>query len=196
MPARKFTKASAKKAAKKSSKKGSRKAARRRSRSKLDFAEIKTWGEFEDLVEDYFKEAKKEEKSIIDVEVKPTGVGSDGGRDILVTFRITDSIVSFTRKWVVQCKFYSGAVSKANLSTVNIPTLIHEYGADGYLLVCKNDVTSKVSEMFENLERECKLGYCYAIWRGNELTRRIQFKPSLIERYFPEHYEFLRRRAK
>jgi hypothetical protein len=102
MPTRKSTKASTKKAPKKAS----RKTARRRSRNKLDFAEIKTWGEFEDLVEDYFKEVQKDEKSIIDVDVKPAGVGPDGGRDILVTFQITDSIVSFTRKWVVQCKFY------------------------------------------------------------------------------------------
>jgi hypothetical protein len=192
MPTRKSTKASTKKAPKKAS----RKTARRRSRNKLDFAEIKTWDEFEDLVEDYFKEVQKDEKSIIDVDVKPAGVGPDGGRDILVTFQITDSIVSFTRKWVVQCKFYKGAVTKAHLSTVNIPTLIHEYGADGYLLVCKNDVTTKVSDMFDNLGRECKLGYRYTIWRGNELTRRIRVKPSLIERYFPAHYEFLQRRAK
>jgi hypothetical protein len=192
MPARKAKKASAKKA----SKKAPRKAARRKLRSKLDFAEISSWREFEDLIADYLREVQKEEKNIIEVRVQPTGVGSDGGRDILVTFRITDSIISFERKWVIQCKFYKAAVSKTQLSTINIPTIIHEYGADGYLLVCKNDVTSRVSEMFENLERECKLGYRYIIWRGNELKSRLQFKPSLIERYFPEHYEFIQRRAK
>jgi hypothetical protein len=181
---------------KRTSKKSARKGAQRRSRNKLDFAEISGWRDFEDLVADYFREVQKEEKNIIEVRVQSTGVGSDGGRDILVTFRITDSIISFERKWVVQCKFYKAALTKSNLSTINIPTLIHEYGADGYLLVCKSDVTSKVTEMFENLERECKLDYRYMIWRGNELKSRLQVKPSLIERYFPEHYEFLQRRSK
>src|SRR4051812_19575159 len=154
------------------SKKSARKGTRRRSRNKLDFAEISNWRDFEDLVADYFQEVQKEEQNIIEVRVQPTGVGSDGGRDILVTFRITDSIIPFERRWVIQCKFYKTAVSKNRLSTINIPTLIHEYGADGYLLVCKGDVTSKVSEMFENLERECKLGYRYVFWRGNELKSR------------------------
>lgn len=159
-------------------------------KKKLDFAEIAGWQEFEDLVVNYFN-AISEEKNIIEVRVEPSGVGSDGGRDILVTFRITDSIVSFERKWVVQCKFYENALSKSDLLTVNIPTLIHEYGANGYLLICKNNVNSKVTEMFESLRRECKLGYDYMIWQGNDLKGRIRLQPSLIERYFPEHSEFL-----
>jgi Restriction endonuclease. len=160
-------------------------------KNKLDFGEISSWQEFEDLVVAYF-EAISEDKNIIEVRVEPSGVGSDGGRDILVTFRITDSIVSFERKWVVQCKFYESTLSKPELSTINIPTLIHEYGANGYLLVCKNKVSSKVTEMFENLRRECKLGYDYMIWQGSDLKGRIRLQPSLIDLYFPEHSEFLR----
>jgi predicted helicase len=163
-----------------------------RTRQTIDFEEIKNWQDFENLVADYFTEVQKEEKSIIDVRVKRTGVGSDGGRDIFITFRLTDSIISFERKWVVQCKFYSNAVSKGKLSSVNIPTLIHEYGASGYLLVCKNDVSSRVSDMFENLERECKFRYSYMFWSGSELLNRIRFKPVLVERYFPEHNAFLK----
>jgi len=164
---------------------------RKAEKSKLDFDEISGWREFEDLVAAYFKEFKKKEKNIIDVKVQPSGEGSDGGRDILITFRITDSIVPFERKWVVQCKFHEQAISKTHLSTINIPTLIHEYGADGYLLVCKGNVTSKVSEMFESLSAKCKLGYSYEFWSGDELKTRLLLKPTLIKRYFPEHNKFL-----
>ena len=54
-------------------------------KKKLDFEEIATWQEFEDLVADYFN-AITEEKNIIEVRVEPSGVGSDGGRDILSHF--------------------------------------------------------------------------------------------------------------
>lgn len=52
-------------------------------KTKLDFDEISNWREFENLVADYFREVKKKEKNIKDVQVHSSGEGSDGGRDIL-----------------------------------------------------------------------------------------------------------------
>ncbi len=158
----------------------------------IEFDEISNWQMFEDLVADYFKEIK-EERNIKDITVEASGEGADGGRDILVTFQITDFIITFERKWVVQCKFYQQLVSKAHLSTINIPTLIHEYNADGYLLVCRGNVTSGVSNMFENLREKCKMGYSYIYWTGSDFTTQLYVQPPqpLIQKYFPEYYEFL-----
>jgi hypothetical protein len=161
-------------------------------KNKLDLDEISDWQTFEGLLTDYFREVK-EERNIKDITVEASGEGSDGGRDILVTFRITDSIIAFERKWVVQCKYYQRAVSKSDLSTINIPTLIHEYNANGYLLVCRGMVTSGVTDMFENLRDKCKMGYSYMIWTGSDLVTQLLLQPPqpLIQKYFPEYYEFL-----
>ena len=159
-------------------------------RNTLDYAEISSWREFENLLAAYFREVEKE-KNIVDVQVDASGIGPDGGRDILITVQMTDSINSFNRKWVVQCKFYDRVLSKADLATINIPTLIHEYGADGYLLICKGDVSSTVTEMFENLRRECRLGYSYMIWTGDQLKSMLTVRPALFATYFPEYHEFL-----
>ncbi|MBN8650736.1 MAG: restriction endonuclease [Cytophagales bacterium] len=71
----------------------------------LSLTEIKNWKTFEDLIANYFREVKRDnEFNIDDVIVQPTGTGSDGGRDILVTFTVDDSVMTFQRKWVVQCK--------------------------------------------------------------------------------------------
>jgi hypothetical protein len=158
----------------------------------IEFDEISNWQGFEDLVADYFR-GIKEQKSIVNISVEQSGEGTDGGRDILVTFQLTDSIVPFQRKWVVQCKFYDKSVSKAELAKINIPTLIHEYGADGYLLVCKGNVTSTVSAMFESLREKCKMGYSYMIWTGNEFINQLYIQPPrpLIQKHFPEYYKFL-----
>lgn len=163
----------------------------------IKFSEISDWKMFEDLVADYFREVK-EQKNIINISVEPSGEGSDGGRDILVTFQLTDSIMSFKRKWVIQCKFYTKAVSKTQLSTINIPSLIHEYNADGYLLVCKNSVTSSVTTMFENFRNRCKFGYSYMIWTGSEFANQLYLQPPfpLIQKYFPEYHEFIQVRQR
>ncbi len=92
----------------------------------------------------------------------------------------------------MQCKFYKKSVSKSNLSDINIPSLIHEHKADGYLLVCRRDVTSVVSTMFENLRENCRFKYSYEIWTGDELKNRLLPEPNLIQKYFPEYYEFAR----
>lgn len=160
-------------------------------RNKLEFEELSGWQEFEELVASYFR-AIKQEKGITSVRVEKSGEGSDGGRDILITFRLTDSVSEFKRKWVVQCKFYKKSVSKTNLSDINIPSLIHEHKADGYLLVCRRDVTSVVSTMFENLRKNCRFKYSYEIWTGDELKNRLLPEPNLIQKYFPEYYEFTR----
>jgi len=157
---------------------------------KLNFSEIENWKEFENLVADYFKNIQRNpDNQIIEVTVEPSGEGSDGGRDILVTFRMFDSIIIYQRKWIIQCKFHKNNVSKTHLSNVNIPSIIHEFGADGYLLVCKSGVTSKVSEMFENLRRNCKFGYDYIIWNGNDFLQLIKSQPNLIEHYFPKYFQ-------
>lgn len=156
----------------------------------LDFLEIKTWKQFEDLAVAYFELLKEEEKNIVDVDVRPSGVGSDGGRDILLVIRVSDGVMSFERRWVVQCKFLEDNVSQRDLANVNIPSLIHQYGADGYLLICKGNVTSGVTEMFERLNSECKFGYKYEIWQGEQFKRRLVTKFALHPQFFPEYHEF------
>lgn len=157
---------------------------------KLDFSEIKDWKEFEDMIAEYFRQIKAEGNHVIDVAVEQSGNGPDGGRDIIVTLRINDSIQSFERKWLIQCKFHSGILKESELSTINIPGKIHEYGADGFLLITKEEVHSNITKMFENFRENCRLHYSYDIWNGNNLKTRLQEKNKLLQRYFPEYYNF------
>lgn len=156
----------------------------------LNFDEIQNWQVFEDLVATYFKNIQADSSNnITEVRVEPSGEGTDGGRDILITFRVSDSIDIFERKWVIQCKFYTHSISKKDLATINIPSLIHEYGANGYLLVCKNGVTSNVSTMFENFRRNCRLGYTYEIWTGSDFLRKIRSNDEILASFFPIYYK-------
>lgn len=153
----------------------------------LSFDEIKSWKRFESLTAAYFRALKDSNPHIVEVDPKKSGDGSDGGRDILVRMRLTDGVYAFDRRWVVQCKYSKEekALGKALVSDVNIPTLIHEYAADGYLLVSNSTLTSRLTEQFEHLQRDCKFGYKYEFWDGDEFRERIRVQPSVWPEYFP-----------
>jgi len=157
----------------------------------LSFDEIKDWQAFEDLAAAYFRSVQRDKNNdIIQVDVEPSGEGPDGGCDIFVSFEVSDSIRNFKRKWVVQCKFYSQSVSKRHLASVNIPSLVHEYGADGYLLICKQGVTAGTRAMFKNLNSNCKFKYTYEIWEGRQFLNMLQTRVDILTAYFPEFFQY------
>ncbi len=54
---------------------------------KISFDEIRDGDHFEDLVAAYFRELKNsDENNISNVEIKQSGVGTDGGRNIIIEF--------------------------------------------------------------------------------------------------------------
>ena len=79
------------------------------------------------------------------------------------------------------------------MDKINIPTLISEYGACGYLLVVKGSVHVGVTESFEKL-RNNKSGISYEIWNGNHFRQILGFVGTLHNQYFPKYYEYSRER--
>jgi hypothetical protein len=156
---------------------------------KLSFEEITDWQEFEDLATSFFEQVKKERNDALDLVVEPSGSGGDGGRDILVTVHVNDGFISFQRKWIVQCKFYEKDLSQSNLDKINIPTLIDEYGANGYLLICKKGVTKNVTEQFEKLRLNCRRNHNYQIWTGSQFRDKLIGHDNILKRYFPKYYK-------
>jgi len=160
---------------------------------RLDFSEIENHERFESLVAAYFTDLQKERTNhVTEVVVNPSGTGVDGGRDILVKLRVSDGIVSFNRTWVIQCKFYQSNISTDRLADINIPSLIHSFKASGYLLVCKEGVTSKLTDLFERLEERCPFGYSYKIWTGEQFNRLLltRSEKMILQQFFPKYYQF------
>jgi predicted helicase len=163
----------------------------------LDFDEIRDGTHFEDLVVAYFNELKKGKNSIIsNVKTKQSGVGTDGGRDILVEFELYDAVVNFNRKWVVQCKFHEANISTTHINKINIPSLVHSYKAEGYLLICKNNPTSGITDLFERLNNECKFRYHYECWTGEIFKSKLSVTESLQAQFFPKYHEFIESKRK
>lgn len=159
--------------------------------NQISFIELgDDWKRFQSLCSDYFREVKKrDENNLIDVKVDEGGTGPDGGKDIILTFRLNDSIVSFERRWVVQCKFYEN-LKQSNLDKINIERLIKRHKAIGYLLICKNTYTEGVKDEFDDLSNNCSSGFEYKLWGGNYFARKLYTEPSLHQHYFPQYFEY------
>lgn len=153
---------------------------------KLSFDEIKNWVEFEDLTASYFRL-----QEYYDIQVAQSGKGSDGGRDSLLTISYPSPIRSFDHKWVVQCKFYNRDMRNSDFADINIPSLIHEYNAEGFLLICKKGVVNTLQQKLENLEKNCKFGYAYRVWTGAAFLEKIIGLDNdvIIRQYFPKYFK-------
>jgi hypothetical protein len=158
----------------------------------ISFEEIKNGDQFEDLVAEYFRDLESEsENNITNVEISQSGIGTDGGRDILIEFDLSDNIKIFKRKWIIQCKFHKNTISPSKIQTINIPTLIHSYNANGYLLVCKSRPTSGLTHFFERLNKECKYNYHYECWSGNQFIKKLYVRDNIHPHFFPKYHKYL-----
>ncbi|TGL57185.1 hypothetical protein EHQ58_14830 [Leptospira ognonensis] len=161
---------------------------------KLSLSEIKKPNQFEELVAAYFRDFQKKFSYINVRDVNLSGIGPDGGRDILIKLEINDGLSIVERTWIIQCKFHKNSLSPSQISDVNIPTLIHSYSAHGYLLVLKERPTSKLKEMFSRLDLNCRNKYKYIVWDGSELIQRLHLHPDVINQFFPKFSHFLNKK--
>jgi len=153
----------------------------------LDFREIKDGHRFEELVAEFFRSLGYQ-----GLNVNLSGVGPDGGRDILFEFTVPDEIKVATRRWVIQCKFLTRSVSVADLGKRSIKDLIVSYDACGYLLICRERPTSGLTSHFERLTENCKDRYLYEIWTGEQFKNKLLVEAEpLHQQFFPKYFDYL-----
>ena len=61
----------------------------------------------------------------------------------------------------------------------------------GYLLVCKKQATSGLTELFERLNEKCKDNYKYECWNGGQFLSKLIMNEKLQKIYFPKYYEYI-----
>lgn len=151
---------------------------------------IKDWYTFQQIVTEYFRSLKREKHDfrISDLDVTDNGVGSDGGVDLMVEFHFVDAITKHSFKWIIDCKYWDKNLSVTDLDTNNMLSLVKSHGANGYLLVCKNNVTNGLKDRFRKLtcfDEHIK----YEIWEGTRLWFEISQRESLLKAFFPTYYQ-------
>ena len=122
------------------------------------------------------------------VRIIPSGIGPDGGKDIILETYPFDGIAVHMKKWIIQCKFSAKAIPPSRFYDDNIPNLQHEHNANGYLLICRGNPTAKLTQSFERMEYNCRHSRKYRIWSGEFFKTMILGHEKLIRQYFPGYY--------
>lgn len=131
----------------------------------IDFTELSTDGtRFEQLIRELLVRSG--------FEVHWTGVGPDGGRDLVVVEKAHGALAPFRRKWLVSCKHYAKSKKSVGLDDVtDIGDACEAVGASGFLLACSTQPSSTVVRRFEEVEARGKLVVRY--WDSVEIEKRL-----------------------
>lgn len=123
-----------------------------------------------------------------DFDVRWTGVGPDGGRDLLLVESTAGPLAPFERTWIVSCKHFAhsgGSVGVNDLDRSVIDSC-KAVGASGFLLACSTQASSALLTRFREIEQSS--GITCRTWDGVEIEKRLM-KPrtfSLIHIFFPK----------
>ena len=122
------------------------------------------------------------------LDVHWTGVGPDGGRDLIVTETLLGHIAPFSRKWLVSCKHYANSAQSRSVGVNDISNIVDTckaVDATGFLLVCSTQPTAALIRRMNELTWGGSLVTQY--WDGVELEKRLH-KPAtlgLVHRFLP-----------
>jgi hypothetical protein len=145
----------------------------------LDFKELPTDGiAFEQLIRELLIRSG--------FEVHWTGVGPDGGRDLVVTEKVSGQLAPFQRKWLVSCKHHAHSENSVGLDDIrDIVDACAAVDAEGFLLACSTQPSSSVVRRLEEIQANRTLLTKY--WDAVEIEKRLDTPVTfpLISLFFP-----------
>jgi hypothetical protein len=115
-----------------------------------------------------------------------TGVGPDGGRDLIVVERAEGRLAPFERTWLVSCKHKAHSDKSVGLGDVEgVSDACRAIGAAGFLLVCSTQPSSGVVQRLRELQAQT--GLLTKCWDGIELEKRLGTPATfpLLHLFFP-----------
>jgi len=125
------------------------------------------------------------------LDVKRSGRGADAGVDLLVTTQFSDGVALHQFRWLVQCKHTrqtgKSIGPKDFGNDFSLVDRVAQHEADGYLLIINTRPSTGLQTLFDGLNgNRCP----YLIWDHTRLIKEIINNELVIQRFFPEYYEY------
>lgn len=145
--------------------------------------------DFQELPEDgiKFEQLVRELLVLEGFEVHWTGVGPDGGRDLVVTEKLKGELSEYQRKWLISCKHLANSNKSLGRDQAgNISEDCKAIGAEGFILVCSTQPTASLVTRLEEINKN--QGIITKYWDSIELEKRL-LKPNtfrLIHTFLPK----------
>jgi hypothetical protein len=145
--------------------------------------------DFKELPEDgvKFEQLIREILVLEGFETQWTGVGQDGGRDLIVNEKLKGELSTYERKWLISCKHTANSGKSIGREQAgNISEDCRAIGAQGYILVCSTQPTSSLVDRLNEIEKNQNI--ITKFWDSIEIEKRLT-KPNtfgLIHTFFPQ----------
>jgi hypothetical protein len=147
--------------------------------------------QFEDLIEAIFRARMPEPV----ISVERSGRGADRGMDLTVRTLVSDGIAFRETKWLVQCKHKAKsakAVSPGDFKQdFTFPDILAHHNASDFLLVCSTQPSINLQSLFARLTED-KHPHQFIIWNGARVCQEVLDREPLVQRFFPEVYDYQR----
>jgi Restriction endonuclease len=147
----------------------------------LDYKELPVDGiRFEQLVREILVRQE--------FDVNWTGVGLDGGRNLVIEERASGPLAPFERKWLVSCKHRAHGAGSVGVNDLDksVVDSCRGIGATGFLLACSTQPSSGLITRFTEIENTSDI-ICRC-WDGVEIEKRLMQPRTfgLIHVFFPK----------
>ncbi|WP_404362903.1 restriction endonuclease [Corallococcus coralloides] len=120
--------------------------------------------------------------------VQWSGVGPDGGRDLVCHEKLQGLFASETRVWLVQCKHYANSGKSVGIGDLDdIVDSCAQHGATGYLLACSTQPSSAVVSRLESITANPKNQITATFWDAVTLERMLSspMQWAIAQRFLP-----------
>jgi len=116
-----------------------------------------------------------------------TGVGPDGGKDLIINEKLEGPLSCYMRKWLVSCKHKAhGGKSLGRVEAGSIYEDCSSINATGFLLICSTHPSSSLVTRLDEIRTNHKIETIF--WDSIKIEKQL-LKPSnfhLIHTFFPE----------
>ena len=116
-----------------------------------------------------------------------TGVGPDGGRDLIVTEELSGLLSKYQRRWLVSCKHFAHADRSVGVDDIiNIKDCMEAINATGFILACSTYPSASLIKRLDELFNPKNIPYI--ILDGISIEKRILSVNSmhLLFTFFPD----------
>ena len=120
------------------------------------------------------------------------GIGSDGGRDVLVERILKDDMGEKREIVLVQCKHHAHSRKAVRDSDVGVwRNAMTRYKARGYLLVTDSRVTENLSRSFREFTNDdINSPYWASFWDVDQLISRLNQHTEVVDSFFDLRHKF------
>jgi hypothetical protein len=117
-----------------------------------------------------------------------SGVGPDGGKDLVCRQTVKSILGEFEKVWVIQCKHFAHAGRSVGTNDIqNVVDVCRHHGADGYVVATSTHPSSSLVQRLESFATRSEDRISTSVWDATFIERILSTTENwaIAQRFFP-----------